>query len=102
MNKMCTLVTYVKIVTDHKQLVHIYNSSQKTTQVSVNSHCTKLLPFEYNVMYEPGNTTPCDYGSRHPPKKVFTPSKIEKWGIDEGNDIYVNRLSESHYQRPYH
>ena len=53
-----------------------------------------MLPFDYNVVYEPGKTTPCDYGSCHPLKQEFTEAEIEEWCIDEGRDIYVNRLLE--------
>ena len=60
----------------------------------LNSHRIRLLPFDYNVVYEPGKTTPCDYGSRHPSKQEFTEAEIEEWCIDEGRDIYVNRLLE--------
>ena len=54
MNRMYTLGTHVEVVTDHEPLIPIYSSSQKPTQIRVNSHCTKLLPFDYNVVYEPG------------------------------------------------
>ena len=76
MNKMYTLGTKVEVVTDHEPLVPIYNSAQKPKQLRVNSHRIKLLPFEYHLTYEPGKTTPCDYGSRHPEQHSFTDEKI--------------------------
>ena len=94
MNKIFTLGTHVEIVTDHKPLIPIYSSSQKPKQLRVNSHRIKLLPFDYNVVYEFGKTTPCDYGSRHPPNRGFTQTEMEDWCIDEGKDIHVNRLIE--------
>ena len=99
MNKMYTLGTHVEVVTDHEPLIPIYGSSQKPTQIRVNSHRTKLLPFDYSVVYEPGETTPCDYGSRHPPKINFSQKEIEEWGIDEGTDIHVNRLLEESFPK---
>ena len=27
----------------------------------------KLAAFDFEVVYEPGTSNPCDYGSRHPP-----------------------------------
>ena len=58
MNKMYALGTHVEVVCDHEPLIHIYNSTQKPKQLRVNSHRTKLLPFNYNVVYEPGKTHP--------------------------------------------
>ena len=94
MKKMYTLGTKVEVVTDHEPLIPIYNSAQKPKQLRVNSHRIKLLPFEYHLTYEPGKTTPCDYGSRHPEQHSFTDEKIKEWCIDEGNDINVNRMIE--------
>ena len=94
MNKMYTLDTHVEIVNDHEPLIPIYNGSTKLRQLRVNSHKTKLLPFRYHLTYEPGKLNPCDYGSRHPPRHQFTQEEIEKWCIEEGTDIYVNRLIE--------
>ena len=70
MNKMYTMGTHIEVVTDHKPLVPIYNDKLKPKQLRVNNHKTKLLPFQYNVIYQPGKSTPCDYGSRHPPKNM--------------------------------
>ena len=60
MNRMYALGTHVDVVTEHKPLIPVYNDPRKPTQLHVDRHCTKLLPFCY---YEPGNQTPCDYGS---------------------------------------
>ena len=95
MNKMYTLGTHVEIINDHAPLIPIYNGSAKPKQLRVNSHKTKLLPFQYKLIYEPGKLTPCDYGSRHPPQQKFSQEEIASWCIQEGTDIYVNRLMES-------
>ena len=94
MNKMYTLGTHVEVVSDHQPLLPIYNTTSKPKNLRVDSHRIKLLPFNYSVVYEPGKTTPCDYGSQHPPKQAFSDAEIEEWCIDEGRDIYVNRLLE--------
>ena len=94
MNKMYVLGTHTEVITDHEPLIPIYSTSKKPKQLRVDSHRVKLLPFEYHVTYEPGKTSPCDYGSRHPENHEFTPKQVEEWCIDEGNDIYVNRLIE--------
>jgi len=63
MNKMYTMGTHVKVVTDHKPLVNVYDLN-KPKQLCVDRHRTKLLPFRYHVIYKPGHTTSRDYGSR--------------------------------------
>ena len=94
MNKMYTLGTHVEVVNDHAPLIPIYNSSAKPRQLRVNNHKNKLLPFQYNLIYEPGKVTPCDYGSRHPPQQKFTEAEIEDWCVQQDTDIFVNRLIE--------
>ena len=94
MCKMYTLGTHVEVVTDHAPLIPIYNASSKPKQLRVDRHRTKLLPFSYNVVYEEGAKTPCDYGSRHTKPRDFTEEQIENWCIETGTDIFVNRIIE--------
>ena len=48
------------------------------------------------MTYEPGNETPCDYGSRHPPSVELNQDLLEEWGVELDTDILVNRIiSES-------
>jgi len=94
MNKMYTLGTHVEVVTDHEPLVTIYNNPSKPKQLRVDRHRTKLLPFSYNVVYEEGTKTPCDYGSRHPEEKQFSECEISEWCVETGTDIFVNRVLE--------
>ena len=95
MNKMYTLGTHVKVVTDHQPLIAIYNSPNKPKQLRIDCHRTKLLPFQYDVVYEPGKETPCDYGSRHPPERSkFNEQQIKEWCLVSGTDIYINRILE--------
>ena len=60
MNMMYTLGTHIEVVTDHAPLLPAYNTLNKPKQLKVDWHCTKLSPFQYNVVYEPGIMTPCD------------------------------------------
>ena len=95
MNKMYTLGTHVQVVTDHQPLIPLYNSPNKPKQRHLDRHRAKLLPFQYDVVYEPGKETPCDYGSRHPPECAkFNEQQIKEWCIETGTDIYVNRVLE--------
>ena len=94
MNKMYTLGTKVEVVTDHKPLIPIYQGAARPRQLRVDRHRTKLLPFSFNIVHEPGTTSPCDYGSRHPAAHTLTAKEIEEWGVETGTEIYVNRVIE--------
>ena len=95
MNKMYTLGTQVEVVTDHKPLLKPYNTPGKPKQLRIDRHRTKLLPYNFSLVYEPGKLSPCDYGSRHPStKSVFSEEEIDEWNIETGGDVYVNRVIE--------
>ena len=80
MNKMYVLGTHTKIVTDNKPLFPLYNSPSKSKQLHVDRHRTKLLAFDYTVIYETGKDTPCDYGSHHPRTETSSLRKKLKTG----------------------
>ena len=66
-----TLGTRVEAITDQEPLVPVYNSLAKPKQLRVDRHTTKLLLFSYDVTYEPGAKTRCNYGLRHPPQHIY-------------------------------
>ena len=45
-------------MTDHAPLLPAYKAPNKPKQLKVDRHRTKLLPFRYNVVYEPGKIPP--------------------------------------------
>ena len=86
-----TLGTQIEVVTDHASLLPEYNTPNKPKQLRVDRHHTKLLPFRYNIVYEPGKMTPYDYGLRHPPPNAdFTEKERVDWAIEDKTDIFVN------------
>ena len=91
MNKMYTLGTYIEVVTDCAPLPPLYNAPNKPKQLRVDQHRTKLLLFCYNIVYEPGKMTPCDYDSRHPPPNtnLIEEERVD-WAIEDETDIFVN------------
>ena len=92
-NKMYTLGTHIEVVTNHAPLLPAYNAPNKPKQLRVDRYCTKLLPFRYNVVYEPGKMTPCDYSSRHPPPNTnFTEEQRVDWAVEDETDIFINRV----------
>ena len=56
----------------------------------------KLAAFDFEVVYEPGTSNPCDYGSRHPPAvtKEQDEAARQDQGEEDDNEVYVNRLIE--------
>ena len=92
MNKMYTLGTPVEIVTDHKPLIPLYNAASRPKNLRVDRHRTKLLPFNYTLIHEPGESSPCDYGSRHPTSHHITREEETEWCIEDDSDIFVNRV----------
>ena len=54
------------------------------------------------MKYEPGNTTPCDYGSYHPPpvpSREYSKEGKEEYGGEEKEDdveIIVNRVDHGY------
>ena len=95
MNRMCTPGTHTEAVTDHEQLIQVYNDPRRPKQLRIDRHRTKLFPFEYNVVLEPGRDTPCDYSSRHAPQLgTFTEDQKQQWVIESDVDIFVNRIIE--------
>ena len=86
------------MVTDHKPLLAAYNTPNRPAPVRVERHISKLRGFRFKVRYEPGNTSPADYGSRHPPKpRKYSEEEKTELGIEEENDdeeCTVSRLME--------
>ena len=58
--------TKFEVIVDHLPLVTLYNNPSKPAPSRVERHRSKLRCFNFSMKYEPGKTTPCDYGSRHP------------------------------------
>jgi len=96
-NKMYLYGTKFTVVVDHEPLVPMYNGHSKSLPFRVAKHKSKLRGFDFQLRYEPGVTTPADYGSRHPPPK-HTYSNIERedLGIEEEEDakIIINHINE--------
>ena len=49
----------------HTLLVSLYNSPNRPFPVKVDRYWSKLLAFNFKVVYEPGSNNPCDFTSRH-------------------------------------
>ena len=88
--------TEFSVVTDHEPLVPLYNNPARPAPVRVERHRSKLRHFTFNLKYEPGYTSPCDYASRHPPTKThFSKEEKEELGVEdeeEDKEIWVNRV----------
>jgi hypothetical protein len=97
-NRQYLYGTRFEVVVDHKPLVPLYNTPNRPGPVRVDRHKSKLRAFTFKVTYEPGSTTPADYGSRHPPPdKEHTKLEREEEGIEdeqEDQEFSINRLIE--------
>jgi transposase InsO family protein len=97
-NKMYLYGMDCEVVTDHLPLVSMYNKHSMSLPVRVAKHKSKLRAFHYKVTYEPGVTTPADYGSRHHSAlRPYSRQQREELGVEEEEEdmeIIVNRVED--------
>ena len=97
-NRMYLAGLKFTVVVDHQPLVALYKSHSKSLPVRVAKHRSKLGGFNFSVVYEPGVTTPSDYGSRHPPaRRHYSMEEKEELGVEEEEEdaeVIVNRVDE--------
>ena len=95
-NRQYLYGTKFEVVVDHRPLVALYNSPNRPAPVRVDRHKSKLRSFRFKTVYEPGTTTPSDYGSRHPePDRKHMKDEREQLGIEdeeEDGEFMVNRV----------
>ena len=91
---MYLLGTKFEAVVDHKPLLPLYNKVTRPKQARVDRHRMKLATFDLKVVYEPGTSTPCDFGSWHPPAEAKGRDKAarQEQGEEDNTEVYVNRL----------
>ena len=65
-NHMYLYGTDFEAVVYHRPLVSLNNFPNRTAQVQINCLRSKLLAYEFKVVYEPGLMNPSDYSSHHP------------------------------------
>ncbi len=63
-----------EVITDHKPLVTLFNSSNSKPPLRLERWILKLQAYDYTVLYEPGKSNPADYMSRHPQQLAQQPS----------------------------
>ena len=97
-NKTYLYGTPFEVVVDHKPLLGLYKPRTKELTARVARHKSKLGGFDFKLVYEPGCTTPSDYGSRHPPPaKHYTKQEKEELGIEDAEEemeFVVNEVEE--------
>ena len=92
-NKSYLYGTDFEVITDHMPLVSLYNFPTRPAPTRVERHRGKLRQFSFSVKYEPGQTSPADYSSRHP----NTVNEKDDAGIETEADeetILINRVEE--------
>jgi transposase InsO family protein len=93
-NKTYLLGTEFEAVVDHKPLLTLFNSPGRPKQMRVDRHRMKLAAYNFTVVHMAGTQIPCDYGSRRgcPEAKKYNESEKDQYGVEEDDEIYVNRL----------
>ena len=82
-HRMYLYRTRFTCMVDHQPLVPMYNSHSRELPARVARHKSKLTGFDFEVVYEPGMTTPSDYGSRNPRKeRLYTVTERDKFGVE--------------------
>ena len=95
-NRSYLLGTEFEAVVDHKPLLPLYNNPKRPNQMRVDRHRMKLAAFDFHVLHEPGDKSPCDYGTRRgcPPVRTYDEKEKENLGVEDDTEIYVNRVVE--------
>ena len=97
-NKMYLYGRHFQVVVDHEPLCTMYNQHSREVTVRVAKHKSKLLDFDFEVIYQPGATNPCDWASRcPPPPRSYTAEEREELGVEdeeENQEIMVCRMEE--------
>ena len=97
-NKMYLYGKPFQVVVDHEPLCNLYNNHSREVTVRVAKHKSKLLAFDFDVIYKLGATNPCDYASRRPPpQRSYTVEEKEELGVEEeeeDREILLCRMEE--------
>ena len=95
-NKMYLLGRKFVAAVDHKPLLPLYNTPQRPKQMRVDRHRMKLAGYDFKVEHVAGAKMPCDYGSRRgcPKLRQYTQEEMEDLGVEENDEIFVNRVLE--------
>ena len=95
-NKMYLLGRPFVAAVDHKPLLPLYNTPRRPKQMRVDRHRMKLAGYDFRVEHVAGAQMPCDYGSRRgcPKARKYTEEDMEELGVEENDEIFVNRVLE--------
>ena len=76
-----------KVITDHKPLETIFANPKCRSSARLERWCLRLQDYNFTVKYQPGNSNPSDFLSRHPLPTTFSP--------DGQKEEYINHIAQN-------
>ncbi|XP_028418333.1 uncharacterized protein K02A2.6-like [Dendronephthya gigantea] len=83
------------VITDHKPLVKIFNDPAHKPPPRIERWILKLQPYEFSVVYKPGEDNPADYLSRHPDLTTKLSRREEKVAEEYINYVFTNAIPKA-------
>ena len=88
---MYLYVSKFQVVNDHKPLLPDYNK-RKPGPKRVERHNLRLHGFNFGMILEQGSTNLADYTSRHPVPLDTQAGTMAEQGLDDDDEVVVNRI----------
>ena len=85
------------IVTEHNPLVSILGNPNSKSPLRVERWALKLQQYEYNIVYQTGETNLADYMSRHPTSECDITGREAKMANEYVNFTVVNSVCKNHH-----
>ncbi|XP_012940972.1 uncharacterized protein K02A2.6-like [Aplysia californica] len=77
------------VISDHKPLEGIFNSTTSRTSARIERWNLRLQPYDFTLRYQPGENNPDDFLSRHP----FEKNNMTSFHMAKIADDYVNFMA---------
>jgi hypothetical protein len=92
---LCGLPEFMRVITDNKPLLPLYNSYRADMPPRIHMHKLNLQGYTFNLKHKPGKDNPTDYMSRHPTLAIQIPDPREQMKTATGKDPTMPRLIQA-------